>query len=91
MITINTDKAKLIGHDIRRQQRESEFAPLDAIIMKQIPGSDNAAVEASRQAIREKYALVQDAIENAETADEIKAALEQSSIEVVAVTAAKGK
>lgn len=76
MIMINMDKAKAIGHDMRRQKREEEFAPFDAIIMKQIPGADHAAAEASRQAIREKYALIQDVIESATTAEEIKSALD---------------
>lgn len=76
MITINMTKAKTIGHQMRRAQREAEFAPFDAIIMKQIPGTDHAAAEASRQAIRDKYALIQNAIDNAETTDEIKSALE---------------
>ena len=30
MITINLDKAKTISHDIRRQKRAEEFAPLAA-------------------------------------------------------------
>lgn len=75
MITINLDKAKLIGHDIRRQKRAEEFAPLDEKIMKQIPGVDVAAVEAERQLIRDKYAEVQTAIEAAQAPEEIKAAL----------------
>ena len=76
MITINLDKAKAIGHDIRRTQREAEFAPFDAIIMKQIPGNSAVEAEEARQQIRFKYALIQDVIEAAETADEIKSALE---------------
>jgi hypothetical protein len=76
MITINMDKAKAIGHDMRRAQREEEFAPFDAIIMKQIPGNSAVEAEASRQEIRFKYALIQDAINVAETTDEIKSALE---------------
>jgi hypothetical protein len=70
------DKCKAIGHDIRRAQREAEFAPFDAIIMKQIPGNSAVEAEASRQEIRFKYALIQDAINVAETTDEIKSALE---------------
>ena len=70
------DKCKAIGHDMRRAQREAEFAPFDAIIMKQIPGNSAVEAEASRQAVREKYALIQDVIEMAETTDEIKSALE---------------
>jgi hypothetical protein len=75
-VDVDLDKAKDIGHDIRRTQREAEFAPFDAIIMKQIPGNSAVEAEASRQAIREKYALIQDVIEAAETPDEIKSALE---------------
>jgi hypothetical protein len=79
MITINMDKAKAIGHQLRRAQREAEFAPLDAIISKQIPGADYTAAETSRQAIRDKYALVQDAIDDADNADEIKVAFDIQS------------
>ena len=76
MITINMDKAKAIGHQMRRQQREAEFAPFDEIIAKQIPGADAAEAEAARQAIRDKYALIQDAINAASDTDTIKLALE---------------
>jgi hypothetical protein len=78
MITINMDKAKAIGHDKRRAMRAEEFKPYDEVIMKQIPGADHAAAEAARQAIRDKYALIQDVIEGAATPEEIKAALEAS-------------
>ena len=74
-ITINLDKAKAIGHDIRRQQRAAEFAPLDKVIAARIPGADIDALEAERQAIRDKYAEVQVSIEAAQTPDEIKMAL----------------
>ena len=74
-ITINMDKAKAVGHDIRRAKRAEEFAPLDAEIMKQIPGTDTAAVEAERQAIRDKYAAVQTEIDAAVTPEDIKVAL----------------
>ena len=75
-VDVDLDKAKDIGHDIRRTKREAEFAPFDAIIMKQIPGNSAAEAEEARQQIRFKYALIQDAIESASTTDEIKAALE---------------
>jgi hypothetical protein len=75
MIRVNMGKAKAIGHEIRRKKREEEFAPLDTVIMKQIPGKDAQAAESERQAIRDKYAVVQADIEVAETPDEIKAAL----------------
>jgi len=75
MIRVNMDKAKAIGHEIRRKKREEEFAPLDTVIMKQIPGKDAQAAESERQAIRDKYAAVQANIEAAATPDEIKTAL----------------
>jgi hypothetical protein len=75
MITINVTKAKAIGHDMRRAARAAEFAPYDEAIAKQIPGQADGA-EAARQAIREKYAAIQTAIDAAATPDEIKAVLE---------------
>ena len=65
MIVINVDKAKGIAHEVRRVKRAEEFAPLDEQIMKQLPGTDAAAVEAQRQAIRDKYAAVQTTIDSA--------------------------
>lgn len=75
MIKINLDKAKAIGHEIRRSQRAEEFAPLDEKIMKQIPGVDASAIEAKRQAVRDKYAEVQAQVDAAQSPEEIKAAL----------------
>ena len=72
MIVVNINKAKTITHDMRRAARAEEFAPLDAVIMKQIPGTDIQAVEAQRQAIRDKYAQLQMQIDSAETVDELK-------------------
>ena len=69
------DKCKEIGHGERRTKRSKEFAPHDDIIAKQIPGNDAAAAEAARQAIRDKYADIQDAIDAADTPEEIKDAL----------------
>jgi hypothetical protein len=63
---------------MRRAQREAEFAPYDALIAKQIPGVDAAAAEAVRQEIRDRYAVMQKAIDKAKTTDAIKAALEAS-------------
>jgi len=79
MITINIDKAKTIAHTKRREARADEFKPYDEIIMKQIPGNDAAEAEAARQTIREKYAVMQTAIDTATTVDEIKAALPQGT------------
>jgi len=74
MITINIDKAKAIGHDLRRLKRAEEFQPYDDAIAKQIPGQMEGA-EAARQAIRDKYTAIQADIDAATTPEEIKAAL----------------
>lgn len=73
MIVINLDKAKNIAHDMRRNKRAEEFAPLD--VKATIP-SEATAAEAARQVIRDKYAQVQADINAATTPDEIKAVLE---------------
>ena len=73
-IVIDVNKAKAIGHDMRRAARAEEFKPFDEAIAKQIPGAVEGA-EAQRQAIREKYAAIQAQIDAAATPDEIKAAL----------------
>lgn len=62
---------------IRREVRAKEFAPLDAIIAAQIPGQDFVAVESQRQAIRDKYAVLQAQIDAAQTPEEVKALLPQ--------------
>jgi hypothetical protein len=75
-IDVDLGQCRVIGQQMRRAQRNAEFAPFDEIIAKQIPGLDAAEAEASRQAIREKYALIQDAIDIAADPDTIKLALE---------------
>ncbi len=75
MIRINTDKAKVIAHDMRRQMRAVEFAPHDEAIAKRLPGTVEAEAEAARSAIRAKYAEMQDQIDAAATPDQIKTAL----------------
>jgi hypothetical protein len=72
MITVNMDKAKNIAHNIRREKREEEFAPLDAVIMKQIPGHSFESVEQQRQAVRDKYAVMQTEINAAQDPQELK-------------------
>ena len=72
MITINIDKAKAIAHDKRREARSAEFAPLD--IKATIP-SEATAAETARQVVRNKYATMQTAIDEASTVDQIKAAM----------------
>jgi len=73
MVTINLEKARTIAHEVRRNNRNVEFAPYDAVVMKQIPGSDHNAAEASRQAIRDKYAVIQNNIDAATTVEELTA------------------
>jgi hypothetical protein len=74
-VTINLEKARVIAHDKRRQAREEEFAPYDAVIAKQIPGEFQQGAEQARRVIREKYALIQLEIDAADTVEQIKAAL----------------
>jgi hypothetical protein len=73
-IAINLNKAKAIAHDKRREARSSDFAPLD--IKATIP-SEATAAETARQAVRDKYADMQTAIDAASTVEEIKAAMPQ--------------
>lgn len=75
MITVNITKAKAIAHDVRRAARAEEFKPLDEVIMKQIPNTDVQAVEVERQAVRDKYAAMQAAIDSAATVEQIKEVL----------------
>jgi hypothetical protein len=70
MIRINIDKAKDIAHDIRRAKRAQDFAPLD--VKATIP-SEAAAAEAARQAVRDKYADMQAAIDAAQSTEQLKA------------------
>lgn len=73
MITINLDKAKTIVHDIRRAARDAEFAPLD--IKATIP-SASAQAEIDRQTVRDKYDVMQTAIEDASEISELKQIVE---------------
>jgi hypothetical protein len=72
IINVDLKKVKEIAHVKRRAMREEEFAPHDAIIMKQIPGADAAAAEEARLAIRTKYETMQTSINNAKTVDGVK-------------------
>ena len=76
MITINSNKARTIAHDKRREARAKEFEPYDNAIAKQIPGQSDGA-ETARAEIRAKYATMQTAIDAASTVDELKAAMPQ--------------
>ena len=71
MMKINLTKDKDICHKIRRQERAKEFAPLDEVIAKRIPGQSFDEVEAKRQSIRDKYAAIQSSIDAAADADQL--------------------
>ena len=75
-IVTNLTKAKTIAHDVRRAKRAEEFAPLDEVIMKQIPGADATAAEVSRAAVRTKYATVQTNIDAAADVAALKTVVE---------------
>jgi len=74
MIKINLDKAKDIAHEKRRAARAKEFAPLD--VEATIPSRASQA-ETARQAIRNKYAAMQEQIDDAATVKELKELLPQ--------------
>ena len=76
MITIQLGRAKSVAHDYRRTTRTAEFAPLDAIIARRIPGTAEAEAEAKRQEIRDRNATVQLQIEAATDHHELKAIVE---------------
>ena len=48
--------------------------------MKQIPGNDASAVEAKRQAIRDKHAQIQADIDAATTVDKLKTVMANGAI-----------
>ena len=76
MIAVNLNKAKAIGHAIRREARASEFAPLDQQVLIAIGDTVRLAeAEAARQVVRDKYAEIQQEIDSAETAETLKSAL----------------
>jgi hypothetical protein len=75
-VGIDLDRAKAIGHDLRRANRNAKFEPYDKVISLQIPGADHDAAEAKRAAIRARYAIIETAIDAATTTDEIKEALQ---------------
>lgn len=71
-LKVNLEKAREIAHAKRRAARDAEMAPLD--IQSTIPAKA-AQAEAARQAIRDKYAVMQQRIDAASTLDELKAAM----------------
>jgi hypothetical protein len=77
MIQINMNKAKEIAHEARRTARAKEFEPHDEVIMKQIPGVDAQAAEATRQEIRDKYVALQTQMDAAQTPEQLKSLMPQ--------------
>ena len=73
-IVIDIPKAKAIAHDMRRTARSQEFAPLD---LKATIPSEAVAAEAARQAVREKYAALQEQIDAAADVFALKSIVEQ--------------
>lgn len=75
-IDIEIQRARLVAHSIRRKMREAEMVPLDQqIIIKITEAAEVASVEARRQALRDKYAIMQTSIVGAQTAGELIGAL----------------
>lgn len=68
----NLTRCKEIAHEKRREARAAEFAPLD--VEATIP-SQAAQAEAKRQAVRDKYAAMQTAIDGAADVAALKKAL----------------
>lgn len=70
MIAVNLNKAKAIGHAIRREARASEFAPLDQQVLIALGDPVRLAeAEAARQVVRDKYAEIQQEIDSAEAVE----------------------
>lgn len=75
-IDIEIQQARLVAHGIRRKMREAEMAPLDQqIIIKINDPAEVASTEARRQALRDKYAVMQISVNGAQTAGELIRAL----------------
>jgi hypothetical protein len=79
-VVTNLNKAKGIAHEKRRATRAEEFEPHDDVIAKQIPGKDSQAAEAARQAVRDKYAAMQDQIDAAQTVEELIAVMPKDEL-----------
>lgn len=69
-IVHNIERCKDLAHGKRRALRAAEFAPLD--IEATIPAKA-ALAEAAREAVRQKYATMQSAIDAAENPEALKA------------------
>jgi len=63
--------AKEVAHELRRAKREKDFAPHDAIIMKQIPSQDATQAESDRKVIRDNDDKMQIDIDSTTTEQEL--------------------
>ena len=72
MIKVDLNKAKEIAHNTRRVVREQELKPLD--VKATIPMYAEQA-ELERQVVRDKYAVMQEQIDQANDVDELKSIL----------------
>jgi hypothetical protein len=68
VVKVDIEKLRVIAHDRRRAARAAEFAPWD--IKATIP-SEQAAAEAERQKIRDKYASMQQKMDAAKSVEEL--------------------
>lgn len=73
-IEVDLDKAKELTHQVRRQARALELKQYD--IEATVPSLSEQA-EANRQIIRDKYATIQDSIDNAEDVESLEAVLKE--------------
>ena len=71
-VYVDLPAAKAIAHTHRRTKRSEEFAPHDRIIAAQIPGESASAAQAARSQIRQKYAVLQEQIDLAGSAEDLK-------------------
>lgn len=73
MIQVDMLKAKEIAHNKRRVVREQELQPLDVKVT--IPMYAEQA-ELERQVVRDKYAVMQELIDQAESVEDLKKVIE---------------
>ena len=73
MISINLNKAKAIAHEYRREKRSELLVPLDA---KTLIPVFSATAEQERQVIREKFAVIQQEIDAAESLNDLQQLIE---------------
>ena len=70
-VTVDMKRAKQQVNEARRRARDSVMRPLDMAIAARIPGATPEEVEEKRQEVRDHYAAVQTAIEEASTPAEL--------------------